>query len=117
MDIESFREYCLHKKASTESFPFNETVLVFKVMNKMFALTDLGTEFKIIVKCEAERAVELREQFESIEYAPHFDKKHWISIHMDESKSDQLILELIDQSYLLVTSKLTKKQKEELNSM
>ena len=52
MNIEDLHEYCLSKKAATESFPFDETTLVFKVMNKMFAVTDLEEELAVVIKCE-----------------------------------------------------------------
>ena len=61
MDIEQFRTYCLSKKGVTESFPFNEDVLVFKVLNKMFALTSLSSEnFKVSLKCNPEKSLDLR---------------------------------------------------------
>ncbi|HOO84266.1 MAG TPA: MmcQ/YjbR family DNA-binding protein, partial [Prolixibacteraceae bacterium] len=61
MNIESLREYCLSKKGATESFPFDEVTLVFKVMNKMFALTNLDGELSINLKCDPEKAIALRE--------------------------------------------------------
>ena len=114
MNIESFREYCLNKKGVSESFPFNETVLVFKVLDKMFALTDLDSEFKISLKCEPKTGNELREKYKAVDYAYHFNKKHWISVRSDGSLSNTFIEDLIDHSYDQVVLNMTKKKQKEL---
>ena len=75
MDVEEIREYFLKKKAVTEGFPFDETTLVFKVMGKMFALLDLSGKHDMGLKCEPERAVELREHYNSIVPGYHLNKK------------------------------------------
>jgi len=113
MNIEELRNYCITKKAVTESFPFDETTLVFKVAGKMFALIDLEGELSVNLKCEPERAIKLREEYPAITSGYHMDKKHWNTIKIDDSLSDALIFELIDHSYDLIISKLTKKQKLE----
>ena len=75
MNIEEIREYCLSKPGVTEGFPFNESALVFKVAGKMFALLDLSEEARgISLKCDPERAVELREQYPEVTAAYHFNK-------------------------------------------
>ena len=75
MNTEEIREYCIAKPAVTEGFPFNDTALVFKVMNKMFALLDLSEESRgISLKCDPERAIELGEQHNEITPAHHFNK-------------------------------------------
>ncbi len=109
MNIEQIREYCLSKKGATESFPFDETTLVIKVMNKMFALIDLEEANSITLKCEPEYALELREQYPSIEGAYHFNKKYWNSVRIDKEVSDKLLQKLIDHSYDEVIKKFTKK--------
>lgn len=114
MDIESFRNYCITRPGVTEEFPFNETALVFKVMGKMFALIDIDTFDSISLKCEPEKAIELREQFAGIDAAYHFNKKHWNSVTTDGSVPDSLIKDLIDHSYELVVGGLPKKLKERL---
>jgi predicted DNA-binding protein (MmcQ/YjbR family) len=116
MNIEDLREYCLSKKAVTESFPFDKTTLVFKVMNKMFALTSLDSELMVAVKCDPELAISLREQYPAVTPAWHFNKKHWNGVKIDGSLDIALIKEWIDHSYDLVVSKLTRKEKEELLS-
>jgi predicted DNA-binding protein (MmcQ/YjbR family) len=111
MNIEEFREYCIAKPGVTEEFPFDESTLVFKVMGKMFALTDLVDEFSLNLKCDPERAIALREQYPAIQPGYHMSKAHWNTIKMDGSLSQKLILELIDHSYQLVVDKLPKSKK------
>lgn len=114
MNIEELRNYCISKKGVTEEFPFDETTLVFKVMGKMFALTDLEGDLSINLKCDPEKAIELRERHLCVLPGYHMNKKHWNTILIDGSVSNQLIQEWIDHSYDLVVTKLSKKQKDEL---
>jgi predicted DNA-binding protein (MmcQ/YjbR family) len=118
MNIEEFRDYCLSKKGVTESFPFDETTLVFKVMGKMFALTGLEHQpIAVNLKCDPERSAELRDEYDRlITGAFHMSKLHWNSIEI-ENIPNGILLELIDHSYELVVAKLTKKLKEELKNM
>lgn len=116
MNIEEYRNHCLAKAGVTEEFPFNETALVFKVAGKMFALIDVEKFEVISLKCDPDRGAELREQYSGINYAYHFNKKHWIGVATDGSVTDDLMYELIDHSYELVVNKLPKKLKEELNT-
>lgn len=113
MHIEQFRQYCLSKPMVTEEFPFDESTLVFKVCGKMFALTGLeNPDFKVNLKCDPERAIELRESYENIIAGYHMNKKHWNTVTVEESDvDDETVKELIDHSYDLVFEKLTKKQK------
>lgn len=119
MHIESFREYCLAKKGVTEGFPFGETALVFKVMGKMFALVGMDSSpFQVNLKCDPERAVELRDEHEDIIPGYHMSKVHWNSVIIGNGRlPDRLVKELIDHSYDLVVRSLTKKQREELSSL
>lgn len=114
MNIEDYRNYCLAKSEVTESFPFNETVLVFKVMGKMFALIDVEAYAFINLKCDPERSIELRELYTGITGAYHFNKKHWNSVSSDGSVPDNLMYELIDHSYDLVVDKLPKNLRDKL---
>ncbi len=115
MNIEKFRAYCLSKKCVTESFPFDETTLVFKVCNKMFALTGLEhPELRINLKCDPERAVELREIYNSIQPGYHMNKKLWNTVIVDGSFPDDFLKELIDHSYNLVVEGLPKKIRKTL---
>jgi len=114
MNIEDFREYCLSKKGTTESFPFNETVLVFKVMNKMFAVTDIEQDLSISIKCDPELAISLREQYTAVNPAWHFNKQHWNNVLIDGSVEISLIKEWIDHSYDLIVSRLPAKDRKTL---
>ena len=109
MNIEEFREYCIQKKMVTEEFPFDETTLVFKVAGKMFALTDLEGDFTINLKCEPELAVQLRERYPCVLPGYHMNKKHWNTVVVDGSVSDDLLREWIDHSYERVVYGLPKK--------
>ena len=118
MNIEDFRNYCMHKKAVTEHFPFDEDTLVFKVAGKMFALASLkkwesGNAF-INLKCDPDYAEELRANYNSIRPGYHMHKRLWNSVYVNEGDlSKQLIHQLIDHSYEQVVSGLPKKIKLE----
>lgn len=111
MNVETARTYCLAKRGVCESFPFDEHSLVMKVMGKMFALIDLEAARSISLKCDPDRAMELREQYVGIEGAYHFNKKYWNCVFFDRDVKDSLIEELIDHSYNEVIKKFTKKER------
>lgn len=119
MHIEAFREYCLAKGGVEECFPFNETTLVFKVMGKMYALTGLDNpEFKVNLKCDPQRAQELREQYpEAIRPGYHMSNIHWNTVSFEQGLPEDLLLELIDHSYELVVKGLRKKDREILDKI
>lgn len=123
MDIIQLREYCLSFKGATEDFPFDEDTLVFKVMGKMFALVGLEKWEMgypaINLKCDPEKAIELREKYPEEIYAGyHMSKKHWNTVVINGSQlTEKQIKHFINHSYELVISKLTKKQKQELKEM
>jgi len=117
MNIESLRDYCLAKPGTTEGFPFDEATLVFKVMGKMYALADVEGFESANLKCEPERAIFLREEYSGIKPGWHMNKKHWNTVSADGSVPDKLFYELVDHSYELVASSLTKKLKEELKNL
>jgi predicted DNA-binding protein (MmcQ/YjbR family) len=114
MNIEELRNYCISKKGVSEGFPFNETTLVFKVMGKMFALTNLEGDLRISLKCDPEKAIELRERYSCVLPGYHMNKQQWNTILVDGSVPNQLILNWIDNSYKLIVEKLPKKQQAEL---
>ncbi len=119
MHIEEFRDYCLAKKGVTESFPFDEHTLVFKVMGKMFAISGLErTPPQVNLKCEPDRSVELRAQYDGMIIPGwHMNKLHWNTVMIQGNLSHDLIYELIDHSYDLIVSKLPKKVKTELENL
>ena len=119
MNIESLREYCLAKNKATEGFPFDQNTLVFKVLGKMFALFPLDKwdkgETSVMLKCDPERTIALREQYKSIFAGPYVSNKHWntVSLFTVELKSE-FVLELIDHSYDMVVKGMTKKLRDQL---
>lgn len=117
MNVELLRDYCLAKKGVTEGFPFDNKTLVFKVMGKMFALTGVEDFNGINLKCDPEKALELREEHPAIRPGYHMNKKHWNTVEMDGSLDDGFILELVDHSYELIVSSLPKKLKTELANL
>ncbi len=114
MNIESFRDYCLSKKGVTEDFPFDEETLVFKVMGKIFTLTDVSIFKSVNLKCDPEWSIELRERYPEIVPGYHMNKKHWNTVSMTGSLSDTFIEELILHYYNLVVAKLPKSLKYDL---
>ena len=115
MNIEEFRDYCLSKKYVTECFPFDEHTLVFKVANKMFALSGLEHQPATVnLKCDPEKSIELREEYNDIIEGFHMSKKHWNTIIIEGGLSNDFIKELINHSYDLVVKGLTKKLQKEL---
>lgn len=118
MNVEELRELCISKKGVTEEFPFDESTLVFKVMGKMFALVALERlPLQCNLKCDPERAVELREEYDGVIIPGyHMSKKHWNTLFV-EQLPPKLIIELIDHSYDLVAASLTKKLQQELQNL
>ena len=118
MNLETFYEYCLSKLGVTEHFPFNEDALVLKVGGKMFLLSSLNSwekgSPKVNLKCDPEKAQELRAEYEGIQPGYHMSKKHWNTVAINEDVSDSLVKELIDHSYELVFNSLSNKIKNEI---
>lgn len=118
MNIEEIREFCLALKGVDESFPFDDKTLVFKVMGKMFCLCGLeNNPASCNVKCDPEKAIELREEYTGVNPGYHMSNKHWNTIVFDGSFDDELGKQWITDSYDLVVSSLTKKLKQELSSL
>ncbi|MEI6751848.1 MAG: MmcQ/YjbR family DNA-binding protein [Paludibacter sp.] len=118
MNIEELRDYCLSLKGTTDEFPFDDVSMVLKVQGKMFGLIPLDNpETQISLKCDPERAVQLREEFDAITPAWHFNKKHWNTVFIRPSISQKFLCELINHSYDLVVAGLPRKLKEELENL
>jgi predicted DNA-binding protein (MmcQ/YjbR family) len=106
MNIESLREYCLSKPGAEETMPFGPDTLVFKVNGKIFLLAGMDDEpLSFNVKCDPDKAIELREQFACVLPGYHMNKKHWNTIIVDGSVPSKQIKEWIDDSYSLVNRK------------
>mgnify|MGYP000518902356 CR=1 FL=1 len=116
MNIEDFRTYCLTKPGTTEDFPFDNKTLVFKVMGKMFALTSIESFSSVNLKCDPEKALDLRADYSGILPGYHMNKKHWNTVSVNEDVTDQMVRELTDHSYQLVVKSLPKKLRLELTS-
>lgn len=118
MTITDFYDFCLAKRGVTEHFPFDEDTLVFKVGGKMFALSSLseweGGKPSMNLKCDPERALELRAEYDGISPGYHMSKVHWNTITVKSDVPAKLLRELITHSYELVFSSLTKKLQAEI---
>ncbi len=114
MHIEQLREYCIAKPGVTESFPFDNDTLVFKVQQKIFLLISLSNPDSFNVKCDPEEAIKLREEFIEVVPGYHMNKKHWNTVYLNGRLSDKQLLQMIDNSYGLVVKGLPRSQKEEL---
>jgi len=108
MNIETLRDYCLSKGHVVETFPFGEETLVFKVMDKIFLLTGLEQPDRFNVKCDPEKAISLREQYEEVQPGYHMNKTHWNTVCMNGRLNDQQLKEMIDHSYHLIVKSLPK---------
>ena len=119
MQLDQFYEFCLNLKGTTEHFPFDEDTLVFKVGDKIYVLSSLSEwengNPKVNLKCDPERAIELREAHSGIEPGFHMNKKHWNTVKIKEDIPLVLLKELIQHSYDLVFNSLSKKVQTEIN--
>ena len=121
MNIQQLYEFCQSKKGVTDHFPFDEDTLVFKVGGKMFCLASLK-EFEngnpsLNLKCDPEKALELRAQYDAIIPGYHMSKVHWNTISLNKDVSNKMLCEQINHSYDLVFASLTKKIQNEINEM
>lgn len=116
MDIESIRNYCLKKTGVKEELPFDEDSPVYKVMGKIFVIASLTPPHSINLKCDPEKAVELRERYDAVTPGYHMNKLHWNTIDLESNIPPKLIMEWIDHSYDLVVNGLPKKDKSKLST-
>lgn len=112
MDLEIIREYCLKKKGVTETLPFGDNTPVYKVAGKMFLLAMMTPPISINIKCDPEKAVELREEYEAVTPGYHMNKLHWNTVVLENSIPDKILFSWIDDSYNLVVEGLPKKDKK-----
>ncbi|MFT3678209.1 MAG: MmcQ/YjbR family DNA-binding protein [Chitinophagaceae bacterium] len=111
MHIESLREYCLSKPGTEETFPFGPDTLVYKVNGKIYLLAGLDEQpSRFNVKCDPDKAIELRDEYSAVLPGYHMNKKHWNTILLDGSVSDRLLKEWIDHSYDLVNKPASRKK-------
>lgn len=118
MNLEEIREYCLSKKGVEETFPFDENTLVFKVLGKVFLLTNIhDVGISVNLKCNPELAIELRERYESVQPGYHMNKKLWNTVKYTNEFSEKDFYKMIDHSYNEVVKKMTKKMQQELSEL
>ncbi|WP_165040429.1 MmcQ/YjbR family DNA-binding protein [Dysgonomonas sp. ZJ709] len=122
MNIEEFSDYCLSIKGASGSFPFfDKRILVFKVMEKMFAYLNIEPkdgEFRVSMKCEPSRSMELRERYEGITHGQHAGNSFtWNAVNLQSDVPDSVIKELVDISVSEVIKKLPKMKQAEYNSL
>ena len=113
MDIETVRTYCLQKPLATEDLAFGPEGILFRVYNKIFAYLDLERPDLVVLKCNPDYAIELRDRYNAVTGAWHWNKKYWNEVHFDADVPDELVLELIDHSLAEVLKKMPKKQQAE----
>ena len=115
MDASELRAWCLQQPGATEGFPFSPGTSVFKVAGKVFALSALDrTPLEVSVKCEPDLAVRLRESYGCIRPGYHLNKRHWNTVTLDGELADQLVRDMVEDSYDLVVSALPRRVREQL---
>jgi predicted DNA-binding protein (MmcQ/YjbR family) len=117
MNVEQVRQICIERKGVTEGFPFDDVTLVLKVGGKIFALINLDKIPSVNLKCDPERAIDLRESYDAIIPGYHMNKQHWNTVMLEGNLPDSLVAKLIDHSYELVFASLPKKVQEEVRNM
>ncbi|MDP9048864.1 MAG: MmcQ/YjbR family DNA-binding protein [Bacteroidota bacterium] len=116
MNIEELREYCLKKQGATESMPFGDDTLVFKVGGKMFLLAGIREGNSFNVKCDPELAIDLRERYAEVQPGYHMNKKMWNTVYIDGGLTSRQLIDMIDHSYELIVNNLPKKIKDEVRT-
>ena len=114
MNFEKLDTYLLSKKGASFDYPFDEKTRVYRVMEKMFALTSEELPMRVNLKCDPIYALELRSIYDSVRAGYHMSKKHWITIDLEGDVPKELVIQLSNRSYDLVVSKLTKSEKKKL---
>lgn len=114
MDRNELRLYCLSRRAAVEDFPFGDDVAVFKVAGRVFALLPVAGPARISLKCDPTWAVVLRQTYPAVKPGWHLNKKHWNTVEVDGSITDDEILEMVEHSYQLVVKGLTKTERARL---
>lgn len=115
MTIEAIREYCLSKSHTTEDMPFDQSVLALRVAGKIFLLTNIDEDpLRINLKCDPEKALRLRDEFEDVIPGYHMNKKHWNTVNCEGELKSSFIKRLIDHSYELIVNSFSKKKRSEL---
>jgi predicted DNA-binding protein (MmcQ/YjbR family) len=115
LTLEEFRDYCQRKKGSIEGLPYGETTVVYKISGKIFAMADAVSFKNVTLKCNPDKAVELRNQYPAVIPGYRLSKKHWNTIRMDGSVPDKVIYSLIDHSYAMTYSGLNRAEAQNVD--
>jgi predicted DNA-binding protein (MmcQ/YjbR family) len=116
VDAETLKAACLELNGAVETFPFNPETSVFKVGGKIFAISHLdGVPLTVSLKCDPELAVRLRNQHPEIVGGWHLNKRHWNTVRLDGALSDSLVREMVEDSYDLIVSSLSRAEQRELD--
>ena len=115
MNASELRDCCLGHPGAAEEYPFGEVTAVFKVAGKIFALSALDrAPLAVSVKCEPELAEQLRNTYPAVRPGYHLNKRHWNTVDVDGSLPDQLVLDMVEDSYDLVMEGLPKRVQKAL---
>ena len=115
MRAAELRDHCLAFPGSVETFPFGPEASVFKVAGKMFALSRLARQpLQVSVKCEPLLAAQLREAHPGVLPGYHLNKRHWNTLIIDGSLPDRMIKDMVEDSYDLVVSRLSRSRRRAL---
>lgn len=113
--LDEIRHHCLKKEKVTEDLPFDESTLAFRIGGKIFLLTDIDAEIlSINLKCDPQKAIELRDNYPEIRPGYHMNKRHWNTVLCEGDLPRTMILELIDHSHELVLASLPRKLRQEI---
>jgi len=115
MNAAELRDQCLAFTGAEETFPFGPATSVFKVAGKMFALSQLGSDsLRVSLKCEPQLVDALRDAYASVLPGYHLNKRHWNTVIIDRSLPEQMIKDMIQDSYDLVVSQLPQSRRRAL---
>jgi len=115
MHTEQLRELLLSFPGVTEEEPFGPEVVVYKVMGKMFALVDYDSVPPTMnLKCDPDRALDLRDIHEAVRPGYHMNKRHWNTLDLDGSLPSRLVPDLVRHSYDLVASALPRRVRKKI---
>ena len=118
MKLEKLEQYITGLTGAESSYPFGPEALVYKIMGKMFALVAQNDEVpRVTLKCVPADAEILVSTYTSVIPGYYMNKKHWITISLSGELSDELLCDLVDESYALVASGLTKANRKQLEQL
>ena len=112
MDQDEVIRACAAQPGAVEDYPFGDGTAVFKVAGKMFALVPLGAlPASVSLKCDPDRAVQLRRRHAAITAGYHLNKRHWNTVALDGTVPGEEVAELIGHSYELVVAGLPRAER------